>query len=679
MSLGKIVTALQDTVGSFIGVLAFGRTGPYTSYEGVTNRIIPGNWKLSLPYSFRVNGVSSSLLGAKSPVSGLFNVLGQPGGGGLFDEFFLPVNPQGITQDENFSITVTPTQRGLIAEHNGVVFKDLVIAGTTGQRPFADQSGYETFQQLRNYFRSYAQLKKSPGQRHAQLMFLNRKDNEFLIVEPVKFNMKRDSNSPFLYNYNIILRVLGARPTIPTGGILGDFFDRIDSIVQTATDYIQRVRFIFQRSTQLLKTIEREFVTTLLEPIEIAGLAFKSILGLPYAFIDLPTNIINQLSDRTMQVFLDNAKQLKKDGDARFATLTLPIDTKKEVKQFGPQALINLPPDAKAALDISPFSIDENNLLQVAIDDSLSKSKKFYEDLASENIRIRDNAAEHFGVGDPAYDSFIGRTSTLSVDPDRKPSSEEVELLFAFDLANRAMMLILSTELLFKDTLQTYVDQVRVNYDDTLQLLDMQSVDEIVLPANTTLEDLASEFLGTAERWIDIAIANNLESPYIQEGSTNPKVKKSGDRIFIPRQIAPERSNIPKTNTIRISQDLTETERNLGVDVKVDKNFNFILNNINDVDLVASGANAGQAVILKIALEKGSLKYHPQIGVGLNIGEKIRNGMDVRDDLIRSILSDQRFTGIKNMSFFTQGSTIRIDLELTVKHLLTPVPLTLVV
>ena len=85
MGLGKIISAISDVVGTFEGVLGQGRTGPYTQFENVTNRIIPGNWKLNLPYSFKVVGVSSPLFGSNSPLSGIIKLVVTPSGGGLFD------------------------------------------------------------------------------------------------------------------------------------------------------------------------------------------------------------------------------------------------------------------------------------------------------------------------------------------------------------------------------------------------------------------------------------------------------------------------------------------------------------------------------------------------------------------------------------------------------------------
>lgn len=677
MGLGNIISAFNDTVGTIGGVLLNGRTGPYTNYEGVTNRIIPGNWRLSLPYSFKVVGVSSPIFGSSSPLSGLFKVIGSPSGGGLFDEFYLPINPQNITQEENFAINITPTQRGIVAEHNGVVLKDLVIAGTTGQRPSNTISGYEYFLQLRNYFRSYAELKKSTDQKNSQLIFMNRKDNEYLIVEPVKFVMERDSGRPFLYNYKIVMKALGLRRPNFANGILGDFFNKIDSIIERITDYIQGSRVIMQGFTNFFTGIEREFVATIMEPIETVGLAFKQFRGLPFTLADMPSSIINQLSDRTVQAFLDNAKQEKKNGNVNFAEIKIPIDTQRESTANGANALSILTPQAKADLSVSVFSDSEKNILNNFVADALKKTKSFYEELLTNITSLRDDLSDKSGVGDTYYDDFVGRTPEFTASSTRTPREDDVEAMIGLNLAERAIKYILSTESLFNETVEQYIDDVEDKYKNNLELINPQSVDEIILPNNATLEDLAAEYLGSADRWIDIAIVNNLIAPYIDEDSTSDRIKRPGDKILIPKETPAEPSNIPTTRTIALTEDFNTTEKNLGVDIKINSDFDFIINSTNDIELIAGGSNAGQAVIIKIALEKGSLKYHTQIGVGLGIGEKIRNGIDIRDDLILSILSDARFSGIKNLAFTTEGSTIKILMDLIVRNLATPVPLTL--
>lgn len=675
MSLGQIASSISNTVASFANVFSFNKTGPYQHFEGITNRIEPQNWKLSLPYSFQVVGVSSPLLGANSPLSGIFQVVGQPTGGGLFDEFILPFNPQDINQEDTFAISVTPLQGGIISEHNGMVLKDLTISGTTGMRPTSTQSGYELFQTLRNYLRSYAQLKKNPDQKNAQLLFVNKKDNETFVVEPQRFTMRRSYAAPFLYNYTINLKVLGIKTPTLAGGILGDFLNKIDAVLDRVNTFFQQARYIFNSTIQLATTIEREFVNTLLAPIENAGLAVKSLLGLGYTVADIPRAIISEFSSRTIASFLDAGKALKRSGNENFSNVAFPADTLRFAIENGHQALSILNIEQKDSLPLTGLTEKEKQVFNDYVNKVNSLPKKFYQDLQSENNRIRDNSAEKFGVGDSRYNAFIGRTSTFTPDPNKVPFPNEIEFLSAFNYINKALNLMLSSDILFHQTIDNYVNDVKANYDDSLNIDSPNSVDEILLPPDTTLEDLASEFLGHSQRWIEIAIVNNLVAPYIDENSTDERVKKPGEKILIPRSSAPELSNIPNANTILITENLSQTEKNLGVDFKLDKNFDFILNNNHDFELIAGGPNAGQAVVLKLGIERGSLKCHPEIGVGINIGEKIRNGDDVRNDMINTILSDNRFTGIKNLTFMIDGNTINIALDLIVKHISTPIPI----
>src|SRR5690606_2449275 len=131
----------------------------------------------------------------------------------------LPINPQEITQTENFAVKIKPTLGGTTVNHSGNRYKDLIISGTTGVHPYRGmtgvnrktgraifqpdslkyRSGYEVFLHFRNWIKAYHQRKaSSPNQ--FRMIFKNFKDWEFLIVEPVKFTMKRDSSKPLLYN-----------------------------------------------------------------------------------------------------------------------------------------------------------------------------------------------------------------------------------------------------------------------------------------------------------------------------------------------------------------------------------------------------------------------------------------------------------------------------------------------
>lgn len=683
MGFGIILQNFNDTIASFGGALttfanpAGGiKTHSYIHKEGVTNRIKPQNWKLSLPYSFKVVGVSSPLYGANSPLSGLGNILGPSSGGGLFDELTLPLNPSAISQSEKFSIVNTATQRGVVSEHNGVVFKNLVISGTTGMRPDPYKSGYEWLQEIRNYFRAYAEFKKDPNQKEAQLVFINRKDNEWLIVEPEDFTVERTAGSAFMYNYRITLRVIGSRGPIVAGGFLGDFFAEVDGIIDTATDYIYGARNLFYTSIATINALNRDFINTILGPIEAIGITLKTAKGLPITLADLPTNFINELSVRTKTAILDDALQAKRNGNIRFLDIQFPPSNKLEVEQLGTAALDSIPYEARRIMPISFLSTEENQKLVSIIPNIEDIPKKFYSDLLENAISARDDAAEKFGIDLNSYNDFIGRKNVFNVDESRNPTDEEIAILHGFYKLEKGINLILATDLLFRNDYQSDIEDIRLNFDDKFVINQPVSGIEIRLPTNTTLEDLASEYLGNPNRWVEIVISNNLKFPYIQENSDNRFVKSPGDKILIPQQTASDFSQVPLTKRYPINEGFDETERNLGVDLKVDKNFDLIINNANDLSLISGSKNAAQAVILSLYLQKGTNKYHPTKGTDLQIGEKAVKANDVRDDIFISILSDQRFSSISDLTFLDRGNGYNISFNLAIKSVSTPIPIT---
>ena len=73
-----------------------------------------------------------------------------------------------------------------------------------------------------------------------------------------------------------------------------------------------------------------------------------------------------------------------------------------------------------------------------------------------------------------------------------------------------------------------------------------------------------------------------------------------------------------------ITKNLTELERNLGVDLKLTSDGDLELSNLNDIKLIAGAENAAQAVFIKLNVEPGSLLYHPEIGTDLQVRSEER-------------------------------------------------------
>lgn len=131
-------------------------------------------------------------------------------------------------------------------------------------------------------------------------------------------------------------------------------------------------------------------------------------------------------------------------------------------------------------------------------------------------------------------------------------------------------------------------------------------------------------------------------------------------------------------NDSSITKNLTQAEIDLGVDLKINMDGDLELNNLSDFNLVAGGANAAQAIRLKLEIESGGLLYHPNIGTDLQIGEKIKDAFLIKTQILKSLGQDPRF---ENVDVLTEinGGVILITLRVTIKETGLSVPLQFVV
>lgn len=123
-----------------------------------------------------------------------------------------------------------------------------------------------------------------------------------------------------------------------------------------------------------------------------------------------------------------------------------------------------------------------------------------------------------------------------------------------------------------------------------------------------------------------------------------------------------------------ITRDLSAAEKELGVDLSLNKDGDLQLNNLNDFELLAGARNAAQAAKLKLQIEPGGLVYHPAIGTDLRIGEKTKNAFDIQTQILRSLAQDPRFEDI-DVKVQVSGNTVIVTLFLTLANTGVSVPL----
>lgn len=684
--INNITKSIQNLVGSFTGVAGSGGLYPRdSSTAAALNSVNKENWfRLPFPYSFDV-----------------FNTDNNDFSGSPFGEFQLPLAPGKMNQTEHFAISIKSTQGGTVVSHSGNKYKSLVISGTTGVAPFRGaggvrkstgeaigqpdemkyKSGYEVFNELRNYFKAYYEYKKNVKDSTSQglrLVFKNYKDGEFLIVELIDFQMDRTAPRSFLYDYNLNFKVLGSISFKKQDDNILEFEKKLSQ----ATEAIDFARGIFLRSQDILRQIESTYEATLLEPLRKTSLAIKAFQGIGPTAADMGNRMIQKTMTAagalgilaTLQKAQSEAN-ITDGGSLLLQSVNLPNNIETAAAQNPAESIIDL---NQGLLLLSPqdFPKATQDELTIEINTVSTLSRTFYQQTLAEIMRIKNNAEDFLGLGSPEYDALFDRTTTVSAEPNKTVTDEEYDLLAAFNASIRGIQNVLATDTLFKSSFDDRIKSMINSFDGQIFLQSLPAVKQINMPKDTDLERLAQIYLGDSNRWVEIAELNDLKTPYViqDQSDETENIVHPGETILIP--ISPRNgfSKLPKGKEITNGPDLTELEQSLGTDLRMTDKFDIALGNDGDLQIVRGAENVAQAVMLKLGYEKNELMRHPGIGVGLGVGRKFPVLTEVREDLIRSLTQDDRIDKVENIELLQIGDQLQLSFELRIKQIDIPVP-----
>lgn len=671
------------------------------AYRAVQSSLNPENWaKLSFPYTFSVVNLKKA------------------GDNGGFSDFMLPLAPQAINQKEKPAVNKKPSQGGTTVNHSGMGYKDLVIKGTTGIAPFRGdggvnrktgeaifqpkdlkhKSGYEVFIHLRNWFRTYYEWKKKQGSKGKdyRLVFKNYKDGEFLIVELVEFEMDRQAAKSFLYDYNIQFDVLShfqfEAPKSKTG-----FLDSADALIQTALDKINTARGVFLRTQGILRQVESTYDSSVLEPLRQSTLAIKAALGVPIVAADIGSRVIvNTVSttgalaivakeaintatlgatgNSSTLAEIDSLLDKRLFGNKNTLQRTLAA-TQTEIRQKGSGGILKLGA-LMTKMDAGQFPEKTLSETQKEQDKAAALPRSFYEDAITSLERVKKNAEDFFNLGSSNYDSMFDRTATLSADLAKTVTNDEYDVLYGFNEAITGLTLLLSTTDLFKSTFDARVEDMNQRFNGSIDLTAQQAVRQIKLPAGMSLERLAQIELGDSTRWGEIVEVNNLKAPYVSDDPQEARdgVLKAGSNILIPTPVLNGFSQAPVGKENKLTIGMSELEKSLGVDFKIDSNFDLVMSSSGDLEIIAGADNMAQGTILKLSYEPGDVMAYPELGAGIQIGKKFPPLEDLKDRLTNSLLQDNRVQRVADLAMRRESSALYITFNLYVKQVDIPIP-----
>lgn len=712
MGIGAIVKDLGGAVSNTLSLFGVGASERHPAEIGnrVSNFIQENDqsWRKSLGYAFSVVRVSAS--GKSSIADG-------------WQEFVLQINPQELSQDEIFAIEVTPTFSGVLVEHQGTTLKDINISGTTGLSPnrreggafphngrpvfAAGHSGYKEFHDLRTYIRSYVEQKRDDDGRdkgELRLVWRNLRDKEDLFVEPQKFSMKRSSSKPHLYDYSIQLKGIGiARELGKTGSSLA----LIDDFLEDVQDGLDSGLKVIEGSIGFVSRVQRDIESLVLGPIRTYSAALRT------------RNTSKRSFKSASQMIKDLEKKVNKDLDV--AKKGSDANTKAKVEKLKDEELKKLIKEAGLSPTGSKIDASVKSASESLTKENLKKTL--------ENItKVYDNIADFVGIDSGIYSEIKGYVSTLkgsaTVDYD------QIKVLNALSAFKVSMYKLLQDNKLFVPTAKKDIDTINavmanaksaksasaslkakkneeakllsaklsgdaVAASQAQKALDLIANDEaskkgkldlaakkinadykiaktVEILGGMTIQTLAAKEMGDPDKYKELVMYNNLKPPYIDTTgtSTSPYVLKPGDKIQIPITSTPKSpKNVTSGFPAPINKNLDAVQKSFGVDFKLTDEFDLDVNSYGDINLLASSENVAQRIILKLLLDEGSLKRHPEIGVGLAVGIKSTLDLTGLVDRIRtSLSSDSSIEKVIYADVVQEGSSLTINLILKLRN-----------
>ena len=638
-------------------------------------QIKPENWDQVFPYYFMV--------GKADPKTGQCSASEKNDD---FKIFELPINPSSISVSTPFAINVTPTTRGILEEHNGTIFRNISISGTTGITPknlrqasyakssgqgaFAPLSntigelnnlkssinnlvqtatdfstpassgvdmsklsefGYSKLHALYNYFVAYTEYKKrsTNDAKNARLIFVSRKDNVGYVVTPMSFEWNKSNEKPSLYTYSISLKCWDLAPI---GGMQA-FNTTTDFLINFSTNSaeIGRVYNTLKSARAVLSTASHtieavtEDMSSAYTIVGEALLTVKDTGSLGRTLADFPSlvknkwnelaadfdNKIQQIQDsirsgnndsqvtknilNSISKLQDSANSTNSVTDVTNASSTV-LASDPSAKRQTDQIRMDIQnpfADSSATIDHTDF-LDTYDLssFPLSSDDQMvidNKTKQLQDyntndwNIQSNKLkRVRDVYAYSRTLMDTDYAAMVGFVVPTNITPQPAVSNDFLVLKAYNDAIAAIDAMTATTDSLVISIADPFIRAQQIVGDSGIVIVPARSAFPVPFPHNGTLESLANTYLGSPDRWIDIALLNQLKPPYIDQDGFFRYFSTSGNgNSFTVSDV----TNLYLNQEIFISSATRKSERRLIVDIETLGISNYLITVDGDSNL----------------------------------------------------------------------------------------------
>jgi hypothetical protein len=413
--------------------------------------------------------------------------------------------------------------------------KSVLSIGTpsqSSQNIVAKSTGYYQLKQLEKFLEAYVLAKKTDST--LRLAFANWKDyqGQVTLVSPLHFSYRKSVPSGMEYSYQLSLRGWKRTPlnTFSSMDIASEDPNKLAKF-KTILSTLTAVSILITDTQQFPGVLRagQEAFQNLTEPLRVARVYSKSLLGASLSLADVPPSLQKQaLSSYSSKVSFGQG--VGNSGQV-FPPSPLPLGLNSPGPHISPnsapvQSLFPSQPSSSSQIDfvkldsVSVTSLSVDLPIMASIQSDKNQIVHYSKFNWQEEQQIFKQAADQIvfalNAGSKTVADTYGILSPLTPHKNQ-PSDSDWEILWALDDALQAFDSLIANS---KNTsTDSPVIDSMVQLTRRLGIAFQKPVSKfaVPMPYKMSLPQLANKYLGNPDRGIEIAILNGLKPPYLDE------------------------------------------------------------------------------------------------------------------------------------------------------------------
>jgi len=550
----------------------------------------------------------------------------------------------------------------------------------TSDANISKTTGYYQIAKLKEFLEQYVNIKKTSKGKNLRLALCIWKDSEVYLVTPTRFSVSKDVSSPMEYRYGLDFL---AWKRIDLGSPSNSFqfptpvrnspsgLAKVITTLSQARSIVQQAGNVPQAMLGDINHIDQVFRQSINFCKDLAG-TIQNFNDMPDA---VKTSIKNRLSKNNadfnkagQQVYNSVSKvkieQLSMDVPTIFAGDAARSVVNSNKLQTYPSK--KLPYKVIQDIKLNDIPIDQFN----GILDSKTKAQITNDTIRTRQLTrsdfetMRDNLVSFYnklslllGAGDTTFADTYGIGSVRAIK--EEPTDSDWNLLWALNDSVIALDTLAATGVgeplepaKLVDSIATLARASGIAFTKPVSKF------AVPFPYGATLESLALQYLGDANRAIEIAALNGLKDPYIDETGFDLALLVNGldNRVLVSYS-----KNLYVGQKITVSANsVTKTVRHI-TDLKQDLNGNYQVTLDGDYDLerYKSTDNALLHAYLPDTVNSQSLIYIPSDQNPIENDYLTREvvGVDSKDPMIMAGGVDLLLDSNKDLIITDDGDT----------------------